>query len=740
MKKLFLFTLLACFFCVGAYAVTVVNVSTEGELRAALTTADETADSTQITLTKSITGSSVFEVGANSHVQLNLAGFALTQTFVDSDQSPHVSSILWNKGILHIISEGQGMVISPSNAMEQGFCICNSGDLTIDGGIFVGQSADFNVGYFFLNPVIAVEGGSPTTTINGGTFIMAKKPDGMCFSWQGIIAGTPTIRGGVFSSADIGSNGANNLGTYVAASGSSVETVAFNETYAPWVSSVYWVKPAGTESITENTTIDEENNEQEAVFVAANTTLTVPEGQTLTITNDLAFKDATSQLVIEPNATVIIGDEVVSGSTNNIALTVDDKNHGYSNLLVAAGELQESHPKATVAFNTKARRNADTHKLIWQRFAVPSHTTFNIDDLVNVYGFETCVEGWDYANNCWKIINSGESLEPFQMYALAINNEIDPATQNAQYNFPCELVGNGNPELTIRTGWNYFANAYTAPMNLKAWLNDLLNDPTFDGVIDGTIYVQKLQESNAWNSITAERAKKGKFGTLSAELQPMQAFIYHATANTTIPLKYKEYVYDPLVNPASAPARKEAKEAEYKEATIIVTPAEGDEDYLFLYEGADFSEAFDNGFDAIKYLNDDVLNAYFVTSIGDLSDYATDNLENASFSVKTAEAGDITISFEDVTLEGYSILDVATNTKTEIKNGKSYVFSGSANATYTGRFVIVKNGDDPSTSVDKIEEANKAKGIYTVTGQYMGNNLNALPAGVYVINGKKVVR
>jgi hypothetical protein len=30
--------------------------------------------------------------------------------------------------------------------------------------------------------------------------------------------------------------------------------------------------------------------------------------------------------------------------------------------------------------------------------------------------------------------------------------------------------------------------------------------------------------------------------------------------------------------------------------------------------------------------------------------------------------------------------------------------------------------------------------VYSVTGQYMGTDINALPQGIYIINGKKILR
>jgi hypothetical protein len=57
------------------------------------------------------------------------------------------------------------------------------------------------------------------------------------------------------------------------------------------------------------------------------------------------------------------------------------------------------------------------------------------------------------------------------------------------------------------------------------------------------------------------------------------------------------------------------------------------------------------------------------------------------------------------------------------------------------RFQIIGRADAP-TAVDNVEKAVAAEGIYTLTGMYIGtvDMWNALPQGVYVINGTKVVK
>lgn len=62
-----------------------------------------------------------------------------------------------------------------------------------------------------------------------------------------------------------------------------------------------------------------------------------------------------------------------------------------------------------------------------------------------------------------------------------------------------------------------------------------------------------------------------------------------------------------------------------------------------------------------------------------------------------------------------------------------------ANSTVPARFEIVGRQNMP-TAIDNVEEAAKATGIYTITGQYLGRDFSNLPAGVYIVNGVKVVK
>ena len=71
----------------------------------------------------------------------------------------------------------------------------------------------------------------------------------------------------------------------------------------------------------------------------------------------------------------------------------------------------------------------------------------------------------------------------------------------------------------------------------------------------------------------------------------------------------------------------------------------------------------------------------------------------------------------------------------------AYTFRQDANSTVNGRFEIVGLAKVP-TAIENAEVATSGKGIYTALGQYVGEKdaWSALPAGVYIVDGVKMVK
>ena len=81
-----------------------------------------------------------------------------------------------------------------------------------------------------------------------------------------------------------------------------------------------------------------------------------------------------------------------------------------------------------------------------------------------------------------------------------------------------------------------------------------------------------------------------------------------------------------------------------------------------------------------------------------------------------------------------------------MSEGNTYTFTAEPNTT-SKRFRIVSRsevttGVEDMSTTTTTETNPTQQGIYSITGQYLGDadQANALPAGVYIINGKKVVK
>ena len=91
--------------------------------------------------------------------------------------------------------------------------------------------------------------------------------------------------------------------------------------------------------------------------------------------------------------------------------------------------------------------------------------------------------------------------------------------------------------------------------------------------------------------------------------------------------------------------------------------------------------------------------------------------------------------------EGLALVDLKNNTVVNIDNNATYNFTAEENEQNDYRFQIIKR-QNVVTDVENVENSMKDGGIYTLTGMYLGNMSvwNTLPAGVYVVNGEKMVK
>ncbi|MBO6307071.1 MAG: hypothetical protein J6M55_06155 [Paludibacteraceae bacterium] len=484
--------------------------------------------------------------------------------------------------------------------------------------------------------------------------------------------------------------------------------------------------------------------------------LIVTEGATLMVGTGSVLLDentTTGGLTVEAGAALVV-DGLVYGSTeDNFVIEGQEAKSGIVLFSPETEFIREDHPKATYRFTSKSFR--DGSKWVYQRFGMPS-----VDGNVTVKSGNLAVNSyictWDYATDDWgawspKIPEGGlvyageDKAVPFQCYQLGSTNAKDaPVT----YDFVVELMGNANAPLNFKTGWNPYANSYTAPIDIKEFLTDVIANNGSD--ILATIYLYKDlgNDTYTWQGINLSNVGKtyrvrenGAMvkKTYDASIEPMQAFIMKLSngEDATTDINYLNNVYNPAMGierPAGAPARNRAS---YNEMQI---GAYNDLywDNISVMEGEQFSAAEDNGYDAPKYDHNKGLSLYVINGEQHMERVATDNADGMFIGINAPVAGTYTLDFSGIVGMDYSLIDMTNNTVVEIVEDGTYNFYAEAGQN-DYRFQLVAPARIP-TAIENVNAKASAKGVYSISGQYLGEDINALPKGVYIINGAKVVK
>lgn len=462
------------------------------------------------------------------------------------------------------------------------------------------------------------------------------------------------------------------------------------------------------------------------------TTVTIPDGKTMTV--DQIVMDANGRIIVQAGGKLVVTgtNGIFADDVNNLVLEAVEGNQSIFlfNPLVTTNR----HPKATVNLVSKAYRKSDGTQ-VWQRFGVPAYDHITRADIN--YPNASAIMYWDNAISGWKNVTPGMEMKPFVGFEVTTQQP----TSGDIYSMACNLVGNNNVTIPFLAGWNYFANSYTAEMDVKDLLTDLLT--TNAARIQGGIYVYDA-ENNWWHDISLVDCLENK--PRQSKLDPMQAFLANLLPGEAIDasVNYESVVWNHkdeakvVLTPSSAPARMSGN---MTKVIINVTSLEsGREDRVTLRESADFTAELDNGYELEKLINGASFNVYAPSEIGNMVQLATNEIDGQFITIDSKEETSFKMSFSDVNGRDLAIKDMLTGTIMNITEGAEYFFSTEANETWN-RFQIVGRQEMP-TAVETIENTTASKAVYTVMGQYVGETTdwNNLPAGVYVVDGVKMVK
>ncbi len=484
-------------------------------------------------------------------------------------------------------------------------------------------------------------------------------------------------------------------------------------------SQVKWT--GDTETISSDLTLKElEINEDK------DQTLTIQAGKTLSVGRVVLGGKA--QIIVEAGAKFIVTDPkqgITSASTSNVVLRTSSTAQAL--FLVHPDTKSGRHPDATVELYSKGYKNGG--KFEWQRFGVPSYDASILRSEVEYNTSTSPSQFQQIIGQDWVVMSGEDEFVPFRCYAVT-TTATDPGTV---YTFKCGLVGNTDATLNLSTEWNYYANSYTAPISITKLVNDF--NTKYSSYLSGTAYLHN-SVTNDWYEIN--NATPYIHPEYPTEISSMQAFAFQRLGAGSDPIvDYKSEVWETVMGASPAPARSSA--APFGVARIEIVAADGTKDEVSMLEGDQFSVEFDNTYDAAKLMNKEQTYIYADGKDEKLGIIATDNLEGTTFSLAAKEQTSFIMTVRNANGMNYAIRDMLTGTEVELTEGATYMFTVPANTNVDGRFQIVGVHKVP-TAIDNVEEVAATKGIYNMAGQYMGNDFHSLSAGVYVVDGKKVVK
>lgn len=465
-----------------------------------------------------------------------------------------------------------------------------------------------------------------------------------------------------------------------------------------------------------------------------NQKLIVADGVTLSVGR--VVLGAKAQIVVKPGAKFIVSGAQGLAAFQESNLVLENANGKRAIFLFNPAVTSNTHPMATFEIVSTSWRVSSAESQA-EVIGIPTH---------NAITSIGCKEAGKYGylqrytqNGTWENIAFTDAnpfpyeklSTPFAPYALTAyraQNE-DPLT----FVFGGELVGNSNADLNANLKWSFFANSYSAELDLATFLAGLKANA--QNVADA-VYVSSIMPNGhwRWDALDEEEIKDPENPTV---LQPLQGFLLlneGSQAETNV-INYETMVYAPAVPgyiPATPAPRRLVAINNTAKVKVVVTNAEGVKDGVSLRETENV-KAIE------KYMNDDV-NIYATTDKKNAI-FAAEDLENTYVGFSTIEGGKFTISFANVEGREFVLVDHETGAQVAMVEGATYEFTAAANSVNDYRFEIVSAAKMP-TAIENAEAVKSAKGIYTITGQYVGemNVWNTLPAGIYVVNGEKLVK
>lgn len=190
----------------------------------------------------------------------------------------------------------------------------------------------------------------------------------------------------------------------------------------------------------------------------------------------------------------------------------------------------------------------------------------------------------------------------------------------------------------------------------------------------------------------------------------MQAFILSGHEGNVTDLSYADAIWgNPRFNGRlddTEKAPRRAKTLDITMATISVKADNGQADEVSVFESNEFTQDFDNGADASKYMYAEGINLYANTINGKQTNVASDNVEGTILGFRAGVSENYTIRFSNINGDEFTLIDLENQQRVEMKADVTYSFSQTAKSTNEARFMIVRKAPSVTTDMDELNNAN----------------------------------
>ena len=471
------------------------------------------------------------------------------------------------------------------------------------------------------------------------------------------------------------------------------------------------------------------------IDLADNVTLKVDSAAFLTIGEGGIIASENAEIVVADGGALVLNG-LIQG-TENVVIEASENSNTTVLINPDINVYGDEHPLATYKFKSQAKYDDVHKKYTWQRFGVP---TFNGATKMTWQGeARTALFRYDYDADDWAAITTETAHEfnitglPFACYNMTIDR--DPGEDGIIYEFTGELMGNSDAPLQFVKGWNYYANSYTAPIDVRSLVIDIFQK--FGQGVEATVFVydRNGDGTTGWSPINGQDLIDPDEETVLPVISPMQAFILYVNNHNLADgeVNYRNNVYNPFLGiepetPSFAPSARDANS--YNKASLIFTDGVQSEK-LNILQGEEFSDEFDNFYDATKFESGNNFSVYCIEGDTKLSAIATNDLTDKVIAFDNKVAGTYTLTVASASGETIKLYDAVTKQLIDLEKGATYEFTAEA-VNDAQRFII--NPSDAPSAIDNTEIVLKATKFVGTDGQiYVRRGGN-----VYTIQGQQI--